>query len=326
MAPTLSTVHSWNASLSSKYSSLTAVFVGATSGIGLETLKQFASCIPNPKVYIVGRSQAKSQPLLDELKELNGKGEYIFLEAEISQLKNVDNVCSQIKAQETTINLLMLSPGYISWRGREPTPDGLDTSMALRYYARVRFMQQLLPLMTAPLARIMNILAGGKEGQLDLDDLALRDEKKYGIGPAAVHSSTMLTLTMHKLAKENPNVSFVHTFPGLVSTPAFQRGMNPWFQTFMRFVAVPIISLVGMTQERSGEWHLFYATSDNYPAAGEKSKGADGVQRMDDSGLYLIDAQKGKTEDGKMMRELEGKGAGEAVWKHTEEVFEAMEK
>ena len=330
MAATLPIVRAWNSSLSSMYPSLTAVFVGATSGIGLETLKQFTAHIPTPKSYIIGRSQVNSQPLLDELKQINGKGQYIFLEAEISQLKNVDDVCARITAQEDQINLLVMSPGYISFRGREPTPDGLDTSMALRYYGRVRFMQKLLPIMKAPLARVLNVLAGGKEAEMNLDDLALKDEKNYGIGAANTHSATMLTLAMHRLARDYRDVSFVHTFPGLVMTPVFQRGMNPAFKFFMRWVGMPLMSLFGMTQETSGEWHLYYATSDKFPAASEITKDdvevMEGVVGDKGSGMYVVDAPKGVAADGKVTRDLERKGVSEVVWKHTEQVFASMQK
>lgn len=329
MAATLDTIRSWNSSLPSKYSSLNAVFVGATSGIGLETLKQFATHIPTPKAYIVGRSQAKSQPLLDELKQINSNGKYIFIEAEISQLKNVDDVCAKITAQEDQINLLVMSPGYISFRGREPTPDGLDTSMALRYYGRVRFMQHLLPVMKAPLGRVLNILAGGQEAEINTNDLALKDEKNYGIGPASVHSATMLTLAMHKFAREHRNISFVHTFPGMVMTPVFQRGMNPTFKFFMRWAVLPILHLVAMTQERSGEWHLYYATSDKFPAAAaidDNSELLEGVVGDRGSGMYIVEAQKGKMGDGTVTRDLQRKGVSEVVWRHTEEVFASMQK
>jgi len=118
-----------NAQISTKYSSLTAVFVGATSGIGEGTLRAFAKHIPNPTVYIVGRSQATAAQLLSDLKEINPKGIFTFIEGDVSLLRGCDHVCEEIKKKTNTINLLFQSQGYVSYAGREgitallpPTP------------------------------------------------------------------------------------------------------------------------------------------------------------------------------------------------------------
>ncbi|KAI9699192.1 MAG: hypothetical protein M1820_007271 [Bogoriella megaspora] len=337
MAVTLQEVRSWNASLSSHHESLTAVFVGATTGIGSETLLAFAKNIPKPKIYIIGRSERTSQPLLTSLQSVNPNGTYIFLESQISTLKNVTTVCNTIKSRESSINLLSLSPGYISFRGYEPTPDGLDTSMALRYYARIAFIQSLLPLLqtsasSGSFTRILNILAGGQESaSLNTSDLSLQSPGAYGIGPAATHSATMLTLSLHRLALQNPSISFIHTFPGLVLTPTFQRGMNPWLKTVFKWILNPILGLFAMTQQVSGEWHLYYATAGRYPSAEEGGARAEqgraetvemGLDGKSGSGIYLVEAQKGRAVEGKAVKELEDKGAGEVVRRHTEEVFE----
>ncbi|KAK9332535.1 hypothetical protein V1520DRAFT_20189 [Lipomyces starkeyi] len=98
---------------------MVAVFVGATSGIGLSTLKQFAKYSNAPKVYVVGRSKQSATPLLHELEVLNPKGIFIFVETEISLIKNVDAVCEEIKTSEQMLDLVFLSPGFLSVEGRK---------------------------------------------------------------------------------------------------------------------------------------------------------------------------------------------------------------
>lgn len=102
-------------------SSLTAVFVGATSGIGYGTLRELASHSSTPKVYIVGRSLAKFTPQLEELKSLNPNATFIFLEAQASLLKDVEKACEEIKSKENKLDLLFVSTGYLSLAGREGT-------------------------------------------------------------------------------------------------------------------------------------------------------------------------------------------------------------
>jgi NADP-dependent 3-hydroxy acid dehydrogenase YdfG len=98
---------------------LVAVFVGATSGVGMGTLKQFAKYAQAPKVYVVGRSKTGATPLLNELKTSNPEASFEFIETEISLIKNVDLACDEIKSKEKKVDILFMSPGYLSFDGRQ---------------------------------------------------------------------------------------------------------------------------------------------------------------------------------------------------------------
>lgn len=90
---------------------LVALFVGATSGIGETTLKQFAKHTREPRAYFVGRSQDAADRIVAECRLLNPGGEYIFIKADVSLIRVVDEVCEKIKASEKSLNLLFLSAG-----------------------------------------------------------------------------------------------------------------------------------------------------------------------------------------------------------------------
>lgn len=96
-----------------------AVFVGATQGIGLSTLQQYAALTHAPKIYIVGRSEPVGARIIDDLKASNAEGSYVFFKAQISLLESVDEVCGEIKQREKRLDLLFMSPGYLSFGGRE---------------------------------------------------------------------------------------------------------------------------------------------------------------------------------------------------------------
>lgn len=100
-------------------SPLVCVFVGATSGIGLNALKDLAKNGNAPKVYIVGRSREKATAILTELKSLNPKGTFEFIEAQVSLLRDVEAACKEIKEKEKYIDLLFLSPGGLNLAGRQ---------------------------------------------------------------------------------------------------------------------------------------------------------------------------------------------------------------
>ena len=92
---------------------LVAVFVGATNGIGEATVRQFARFVPKSRVYIIGRSQEAGTRILKECKTLNPQGEFIFISKDTSLMRNVDEVCKEIKSKEKSINLLFLTIGTL---------------------------------------------------------------------------------------------------------------------------------------------------------------------------------------------------------------------
>lgn len=129
----LSDVRKSNEALASLGPGIVALFVGATSGVGKGTLTHFAKYADAPKVYIVGRSKAKAQPLVDELEKLNPNGTFTFIETEISLIKNCDDVCEQIKEKEKKVDIVFLSTGYLSFEGRNGTiPPPLLLSLSER--------------------------------------------------------------------------------------------------------------------------------------------------------------------------------------------------
>lgn len=107
-----------NATFKASKKDLVALFVGATSGIGEGTLKQLVKNASNATIYVVGRSKRAASPLLDELHVSNSQVTVNFIETEVSLIKNVDKASEEIKSKEKKLDLLFMSPGYLSFDGR----------------------------------------------------------------------------------------------------------------------------------------------------------------------------------------------------------------
>jgi NAD(P)-dependent dehydrogenase (short-subunit alcohol dehydrogenase family) len=90
---------------------LVAVFFGGTRGIGEITVKTLAKYARSPRIYIVGRSQDAADRILAECKAINPDGEFIFMKADVSLIRNVDQLSNEIKAKEKFLNLLFLTAG-----------------------------------------------------------------------------------------------------------------------------------------------------------------------------------------------------------------------
>ena len=109
---------------------IVAVFVGATNGVGETTVKQFATHVVQPRVYIVGRSQEAGDRITAECKELNPEGTFIFLQRDTSLMRNVDEICEELASKEEVLDLLFLSIGTLQNGSSESTPATQPCSIA----------------------------------------------------------------------------------------------------------------------------------------------------------------------------------------------------
>lgn len=72
-----------------------------------------------PRVYLVGRNKAEASRIIDELAKLNPDGTVNFIQTDASLLRSVDKACDEIKEKEEKINVLFLSPGIMTTKGRQ---------------------------------------------------------------------------------------------------------------------------------------------------------------------------------------------------------------
>ena len=129
----LRAVRQSNAALRANPSGFVAVFVGATSGIGAGTLKELVKDLSAPKFYVIGRSKTRFSSQLAELKALNSGAVIIFIQAEISLLKNVDSVCEEVASKEAKVDLLFMSAGLLAFGGPHCAHVPLTSNSKLGY-------------------------------------------------------------------------------------------------------------------------------------------------------------------------------------------------
>ncbi|EMC96415.1 hypothetical protein BAUCODRAFT_33743 [Baudoinia panamericana UAMH 10762] len=299
----LSEVRSSNAALPRGQGTLTAVFVGATSGIGLATLRSYATHISNPTALIIGRNRSKFASELGNLRSLNPAGSFTFLEADVSLIKNIDAVCESIKQQLSgaKVDLVYLSQGYVGFNGRETNAEGLDNSFSLRYYGRIRFASRLAPLLT-PNGRVVSVLGGGQEGKMIEDDLDL--ERNYSVGQAMVHSATLHSLSFDQLAKQYPDKAFIHAFPGLASTGLLGHSATGVLGVAFKWIVEPLMSLFVAKPADVGERMLYYGTAPQF-------------QR----GSWTLN-EKGEAKEVAALKEYREKGWAEKVGEFNVKMFE----
>ncbi|PYI11081.1 NAD(P)-binding protein, partial [Aspergillus sclerotiicarbonarius CBS 121057] len=308
-------------------SGLVAVFVGGTSGIGLSTAREFTRHATAPHIYLIGRNEAQASEIISELRTVNESAKVDFIKTDVSLLKNVDVACQEIIQKESKVNLLFLSAGIMTTQGRTETSEALDRKLSIHYYARMRFIENLLPSLTqaassGSLARVVSVFSPGNEGKLIDNDLDL--QKNYSLSNAAAHASTMTSLYMTHLAAAHPSISWVHSRPGGVNTNLL-RDFNPLVRGItnaLLTLVTPLCSSMGLIPVKvSGERHVYAAMSPLFAPREKKvqTMGADGEKG---SGAYRVDYDSSIVESKlPLLKEYLGSGMGNKVWEHTREVF-----
>jgi NAD(P)-dependent dehydrogenase (short-subunit alcohol dehydrogenase family) len=305
-----------------------AVFVGGTSGIGKFTVRALVATGASVRIYLVGRksSEERMHAFIQELHAINPKAEVIWTEGEVALLAETKRVCEAIKSKESSVDLLFLTAGYAPFGTRRETAEGLEIVQSLEYYSRMLFVLHLLPLLgEAEAPKVVSVLAGGLERTtIDLDDLDLKKPGNFGFIKAQMQYAAMNTTTLEKLANDNPNVTFIHSWPGSVNTGNVRRGLDP--NSIMAWVVwlilEPLIGLFGFSEEESGQRHLFQSTSAAFGGRGVLWKGKPGINSLEKpaDGLFLVNYKCDCTLNAKVMHLLREKALGK-IWDHTQEVL-----
>ncbi|KAI5800423.1 hypothetical protein DFH27DRAFT_482806 [Peziza echinospora] len=253
----MDTVRAVNAAFKSSPLShgLVGLFVGGTSGIGEHTLKAFAASTTSPKIYLVGRNADAASRITQETLALNPSATVTFLPVtDLGTLASVDPIVQHITTHEQKLDVLVMSPGYLTMRGREPTSEGLDRKMVVNYYGRMKFIVDLLPLLrrsasTGFVPQVVSVFGTGREnvaalrgfikaGNLDLD-------KPGTYSPLTCESVTVASTSLafeHLSLTSAPDVKFRHVQPGMVADTGMARELPLWAKGGIHLFA-PVIGL-----------------------------------------------------------------------------------
>jgi NAD(P)-dependent dehydrogenase (short-subunit alcohol dehydrogenase family) len=306
-----------------------AVFVGGTSGIGKSTVEALVATGTILKIYLVGRksSQQRTETFIHELHAINPSAEIVWVEGEVSLLAETKRVCEIIKSKERHVDLLFLTTGYAPFTSRRETSEGLEISQSLSYYSRMLFVSHLLPLLNeAEAPRVVSVLGGGLErATIETDDIDLKKPANFNIMKAQLQYVATNTLFLETLADENPEVTFVHSWPGWVNTGNVRRGLDPGsiLAWIIWFFLEPLIAIFSYSNEESGQRHLFQSTSAAFGGHGTQWVKKAGVNShgKQENGLFLVNYKCECTPNSKVMALLR-ESAQKKVVDHTKQVLE----
>jgi NAD(P)-dependent dehydrogenase (short-subunit alcohol dehydrogenase family) len=299
-----------------------ALVGGATSGIGKGIAYVLAAL--KADVAVVARNEQLGNDVVSDLRKINPNGTYEMLLCDASSMKSIKECSEQFNSKFDKLNYCVMSQGIATMEGRNETKEGIDTKMALHYYGRVNFIQQLAPVLkrTAETedVRVVSVLSGGVHSAYgNLNDIPLKTS--YSLANAANAAGFYNDLAFDQLSRDfsGPNgdrISFIHTAPGFIKTawgkdfPAPLRAIVRLVQLFGRdpedyarqFVQTALLS------EEFGAPHVAA------PPGGEVCVGGTHA-----AGFHLMSAGGGVAK----ATSLHNDQYRNAVWKHTQEAIAA---
>ncbi|CAE6428542.1 unnamed protein product [Rhizoctonia solani] len=251
--PSLSVVRAANLAAVPKYRP-TALFLGGTSGVGQAVAEALAQVTNgNSHIVLCGRNKSAANKIFEGLPKAPDS-KYEFEQCDAALMSNVRNTTSSLVGRLPKLNYLVLSPGFLTLKGRDETSEGIDKKLALNYYARWKFVYDLMPLLEKAKAqgeeaRVLTVLAAGTNGKLDENDLDLK--KGYGLKAAGDNATAMNDYMVEDFAAQHPDMAFIHAFPGIVRTP-----MLTDFHWSMKLLT-PLIHLISVSPAECAQWMLY---------------------------------------------------------------------
>jgi hypothetical protein len=173
-------------------------------------------------------------------------------------------------------------------------------------------------------SRVISVLLTGRETLVDLQNLDLKT--KYSTSACLAYATTMTTLSFHHLAKINPELTYIHTNPGIVKTGVMRY--LPWYMRAVSHAGYAVLTPWRMDVKESGERHLEMGFAEWYTSAGEtenaKGEKVQGIGGQ--KGSYALYNKGQAVEEMDVVVKMVDEGYGEAVWNHTLKIFEDVEK
>ncbi|KAJ5082961.1 hypothetical protein N7532_012004 [Penicillium argentinense] len=163
--------------------------------------------------------------------EATAHGQISLIECDASRLRSVNQACKKIQQKETKVNLLFMTAGIMTTKGRDVAAK---------------------PSLGKILSRVVSVLSAGDKTPLIMDDLSLK--KNFSLRNCGRHAITVASLSMEQLASAHPLTSFVHTSPSAVKM-GLMRDFGPLTRAAIEAMYL-IAKLSFVPLDESGERHL----------------------------------------------------------------------
>ncbi len=187
----------------------TIIITGSTDGIGKLTALKLAK--EGYVIYIHGRSEAKVNAVIAEIKEASNNQNIKGLVADFSDLEAVKKLTEQIKNEIPKIDVLINNAGIFKSQTTQ-NKEGLDIRMVVNYLAPYVLTNGILSnIKKGEALRIINLSSAA---QAPVSEAVLLGKEQVSENVSYAQSKLALTMWSFYLAKQEPTINVIALNPG----------------------------------------------------------------------------------------------------------------
>ncbi len=235
----------------------TILITGSTHGIGEAAAKALAA--QGHQVIIHGRSAARCQEVIEQIKLQASNANLTYLTADLSEMSQVRQLARQVKERFTRLDVLINNAGNF-FLSRQTSPDGFEMTWAVNHLSYFVLTLNLLDLLkTSAPARIVNVSSNSHFGaRLDCDPLTGLEKRPYMSWKAYGRSKLANVLFTYELHRRFDDLGITANalHPGLVRTHIWDK-----FGILSQWVTRFYLSKRVLTCEEGAQTSVYLATS-----------------------------------------------------------------
>jgi NAD(P)-dependent dehydrogenase (short-subunit alcohol dehydrogenase family) len=246
----------------------TFLITGANTGIGRSTAQALAA--RGARLFVAGRSEARTRPVIDEIAAQTGNSELEFVSLDLGDLNSVRACAQSFLERDEPLHVLINNAGMAGKRGT--TVSGFELAFGTNYVGPYLLTAMLLDRLrqSAP-ARVVNVASEAHYRVDGIDFQAVREPTRTRTG-FHEYSVSKLANVLHaqQLARrlDGAGVTTYSLHPGVIASDIWRS--VPW-------PVRPLMKLRMRSPDDGAKTTLYCATS---------------PEVADETGLYYEDASR----------------------------------
>lgn len=240
-----------------------AVVTGATSGIGIETVRVLAE--RGAHVYLAARNELKLEVTMESLKSNNPDLKLDILVCDLSDLDSVKACAATFLKQNDSLDLLINNAGIMAVQTREETKQGLESQVGVCHVGHFYLTKLLLSAIQKAKASRVVCLSSSAHAYHQFDR-CLNTEKLETdpYDPWVAYGNAKVANLLHAKALTAKGVDAYSVMPGGIMT-GLQSNVTWW--TYIKFSILSPLFFKNVNQGAATS--LLCATSAEVPEQGE---------------------------------------------------------
>ncbi len=203
-----------------------SVVITGTGGIGYETAAALTRA--GAEVIMAGRNKDKGKDAIEKIKALVPTGNICFKQLDLADLESVQAFGEQIRAQRSSLDVLINNAAVMNPPQRKVTKDGFELQMGTNYLGHFALTAHLLPLLqkgNKPRVVTLSSIAH-RSGQINFNDL----QSEHNYKPMEAYSQSKLACLMFALELQRRSeaagwgISSLAAHPGISRTDLIPNG------------------------------------------------------------------------------------------------------